>query len=226
MFARGVLEHLRLDNRRAYRVLEHLAALEGLPMMVPDDEGRYGACDDRERTMACVHAAHYALGLAVDLAVKASRRGLRAFYRAYTVQSAPPAVLLMAHGLAATSARMVDPAGVEAQQSARELLKRAFWWDAEPETFVTSLAEQVDPETPDGLLPARVMIAATAIDVVGGTGCAARMPEIASYFDDDGLSMAGYSSGLAWQSWSKQAVTGWYQASDPDRLRRKERLPL
>jgi hypothetical protein len=84
-------------------VFSSMAAASGLPIVFPAEDGRYDAAMTVERTMACVHAADSALGLAVDTPVKGSRRRLARLLPRVQTDTGPAAVLLMAHGLSRRS---------------------------------------------------------------------------------------------------------------------------
>lgn len=208
-----------LANRRSYEVLEYLAVAARAPIVIPDDDGTYWPRNDAETAMVCVQVADIALGLAVETAADGGRRWTRRFYKAFNTDNGPAAVLAMAHGLAAISMRM-SPAGPshERQREARRVLTAAFGPTADDDRFLTELVAQIDPETGDGLMPARVELAFTATTWVLGAD-AATMPGFAKWYNTAGLSgVDEFVSGMAWQICFDHITTEWLRATDPERL--------
>lgn len=176
----------------------------------------YGPHNEAEAAMACVDAADTAIRWVVQTAADDGRRWTRRFYKGYTTDTGPSAVVLMGLGRAAIDARMRTGQPEQGRQlDARRVLTATFGRDAESDRFLDELSEQINPETAEGLMEARVDLALAVIRSVMGAD-AASMPRFAALSGDDDF--AQYSAGLAWQICFNHATTAWLYATDPDRV--------
>ena len=106
------------------------------------------------------------------------------------------------------------------QHEARRVLEDVFGPNPASEQILEELVAQIDPDTAEGLMPARVDLAFAVVQSVVGDEAAA-MPGFATWCQDSRLpGVDDFMSGMAWQICFNHATTEWLQATDPDRLRR------
>ena len=205
-----------LPNRRSYEVMEYLSVAARAPMVFPGEDGQYPSpMDDAHFVMACVDAADAALRLAIDTAADGTRWSKR-FYKAYTTDTGPAAVVVFGLGLAAIELRFESSgAGRDRQLRARNALTATFGPDPDTDRLIDDMVAQIDPETAEGLMDARIDLARATAGVVLGADAAA-MPGFAAWYDGD--EVEEYAAGMSWQICFNHATTAWLLATDPERL--------
>jgi len=152
--------------------------------------------------MAIAEAGELALSLVIETAASpdGGRWAAKRVWKAMDANSGAYAAIFIAHGLAATSARLAAAPGhhlsVDRLEDARGLLRETFPWSNDDDRMVREAALQVQPEDASGVDAAHVTIALMALAKILGED-AAKLPGIAGFFGEDDI--AAYQCGLGWQ---------------------------
>lgn len=171
-----------------------------------------------QRAMALAEAGDLTLTLVVETASGGKAKKL---WKAMTPESGAAAALFLAHGLAATTARIASAPNhhltAQHQVEAQALLRRHLPWSAENEDEIAKHTRTIDPLDASGLDQARIEIAFGAIRRVIRAEIAYTLPGFARLALQDPAER--YLSNLSWQNCWNRVLTPWLALTDPEGLR-------
>jgi hypothetical protein len=218
-----------LRNRRSFAVLERLGELSGTGIVLAGSLGDLDAMpanlSDAQRAMSVAEAGEHALTLIIETAASTGGRGgkARKVWKALTPERGASAAVFLAHGLAATTARLASAPGhhlsVARQEDARALLRRHFPWSNGDEAEVGDAADGIHPASAMGIEDARIQTAFGAVRRIIGED-AARLPGFAAWSNSDPADQ--YLAGLGWQICFNHSLRPFLAVTDPDGLAKAE----
>lgn len=209
----------RLSNRRGFAVLQQLGKLAGTGLVLAGElDHMPEGLTEPQQAMALAEAGDLALTLVVETASGGKSKKL---WKAMTPESGAAAALFLAHGLAATTARIASAPNhhltAKRQIEARALLRRHLPWSAEDEDEIANHTRTIDPLDASGLDQARIEVAFGAIRRVIAAEIAYTLPGFAPLALEDPAER--YLSNLSWQNCWNQVLTPWLALTDPEGLR-------
>jgi hypothetical protein len=211
-----------LRNRRSFAVLERLGELCGTGIVLAGSLDAMPAdLTDAQRAMAVAEAGENALTLVIETAASTGDRGgkARKVWKALSPERGAGAAVFLAHGLAATTARLASAPGhhlsVPRQEEARALLRRHFPWSDRDEAEVGDAADGIHPASTVGIEDARIQIALGTVRRIVGED-AARLPGFAEWSNSDPTDQ--YLVGMRWQICFNHSLRPFLAVTDPDGL--------
>jgi hypothetical protein len=215
-----------LRNRRSFAILQRLGEMTGAGIVLAANfDSVPQQLTDAQRAMAIAEAGESALSFAIETAGSAGGRGRGAkrIWKAVTPDNGAEASVFLAHGLAATTARLASAPGhhlnPERQEHARALLRDHLPWSDHDHAEVSDAAGGIDPTSASGVEDARIRVALGAIGRIVGP-VAAQLPSFAEWFGGDAAD--GYVASLGWQICFNHSLRSFLAVTDPEGLARWE----
>lgn len=204
----------KLQNRRGVATLERLGELAGTGIVLAGSEQMPDGLSDAQRAIAVAETGEFCVTLALDTACEGKTKRV---YRAMTPDSGAHAAVFLAHGIAATTARLASAPGHHLssarQEEARALLREHLPWSDDDEREIELIAGDVNPTDLSGLDEARLATAYGAASRIVGDNAAQRLPGFAPWFGGDGIEM--YAAARAWQICWNHMLTRFLEVTDP-----------
>lgn len=210
----------KLSNRRGFAVLERLGELAGTGIVLADEEEMPSGLSDAQRAMALAEVGDFCLALVIDTATNGKAKRL---WKAMSAESGAAAAVFLAHGLAATTARLASAPNhhlsVARQDAARALMRSHLPWTTPDDDEIAGIERSITPEDAGGLDEARVRVAFGAISRVIGEAEAYGLPGLAPLADHSGDPADRYVSGLSWQICWNHVLPRWLAVTDSEGLK-------
>lgn len=206
---------LRLIAREAGTVVMLVAGADEMP------EG----LSDPERAVAVAEVGHFTLMSAIDVAADPSGRAARSVWKAMTPDTGAAASIFMAHGMAATTARLAEgpnsDLSTQRQVETRALLRAHLPWPEAAEVEIKRLEQSINPLTLDGIEDAEIGVVVGALSRIIGVERSRELPRCAAWFEGD-YSPNRYVAGIAWKVFWNAAIPRYLGFADPEGFARAQ----
>ena len=219
MFRRSV------RDRREWAVLKHLGKLSGAGTLAALTYERLPeGLSDAQRATAIAEAGENALMHVVESAGDFDGRDVTAsVWKSVTAETGARSAVLLAHGLAATTAELSSFPGhhlnSDRHREARGLLRSVFPWPDQDEAVIAQALDEMGTGG-EGIDTARLTLALGALSLILGHEAVPALPALAPNFADDPTE--AYLVGLHWQVCWNHAQPPYLRVVDPNGFARWE----
>jgi hypothetical protein len=210
-----------LRDKREWAVLKHLGKLSGTgPLASLTYQRLPEGLSDGQRATAIAEAGENALMLVIESAGDFAGRNVTAsVWKAVTAETGSRSALLLAHGLAATTARLASYPGhhlnADRHLEARELLSATFPWPDADDNVIGRALDEMDTAGSD-IETVRLDLAVGALSLILSPDAVRALPALAPYRGEDAAEE--YAVALHWRICWNHAQPPYLRVVDPDGL--------
>lgn len=203
-----------LRERKSWAVLRRLGKLSGTGVIAAITWDRLpDGTTDAQRATAIAETGEYALTMIIESAGEfADQDVTRHIWKAVTPDAGAQAAVFVAHGLAATTAKLAafpdHHLNATAHERARSLLRGSFPWSEAEERAIAELADD------DGWSEARLALVVAALSGLLGEEAVPQLPGLAAFYADDEPEQM--LATRHWQICWNHAQVPYVRLADPD----------